>query len=277
MRKIILSRKGFDSASGGYPSPILPDGTMISFPIPEDSAGIYYNALKHKDLPYLDLMKQLGIKKYTENSRVHLDPDINYSVIERNCNKWEAIFGQCSASASHLDNHKVKEGDIFLFFGWFRNTIKTASGYKYDPNDKEGRHIIWGYLEIGQKIKIVDKVYPEHYLTHPHFEDKNRPNNTAYIATDKLSLDNSLAGAGVFKYDENLVLSSEPSKKTVWKLPKYFHPDCNTIMTYHTDIKRWENKNDYCLLRCVDRGQEFVIYEKPEIEQWAKDIILRNV
>ena len=276
MRKIILSRKGFDSGAGGYPSPILPDGTMISFPIPEDNAGILYSALKYKDLPYLELMKQLGIKKFNENSRVHLDPDINYSVMERKCDKWEAIFGQCDASASHLDNHKVKEGDIFIFFGWFRTTVKTSSGYKYDPKDKNGRHIIWGYMEIGQKIKITDKVYPEHYLMHPHFEDRNRGNNTAYIATDKLSFNPSLAGAGVLKYDESLVLSDNSEKKTIWKLPEFFHPDCNTVMTYHTDIKRWEKKGDCCLLRCVDRGQEFVIYEKPEIEQWAKDIILNN-
>lgn len=40
MVKFILSRKGFDSGSGGRPSPILPDGTMLSRPIPEqDSHG----------------------------------------------------------------------------------------------------------------------------------------------------------------------------------------------------------------------------------------------
>ena len=32
--KIILSRKGFDSSYGGYPSPILPDGSLVSLPIP---------------------------------------------------------------------------------------------------------------------------------------------------------------------------------------------------------------------------------------------------
>ena len=32
--KIILSRKGFDSSNGGIPSPIMPDGTLISMPIP---------------------------------------------------------------------------------------------------------------------------------------------------------------------------------------------------------------------------------------------------
>jgi len=33
--KVILSRKGFDSSYGGCPSPILPDGTLLSLPIPE--------------------------------------------------------------------------------------------------------------------------------------------------------------------------------------------------------------------------------------------------
>ena len=32
--KAILSRKGFNSAFGGYPSPILPGGEMVSLPIP---------------------------------------------------------------------------------------------------------------------------------------------------------------------------------------------------------------------------------------------------
>ena len=34
--KIILSRKGFDSSNGGCPSPIMPDGTLLSMPIPTD-------------------------------------------------------------------------------------------------------------------------------------------------------------------------------------------------------------------------------------------------
>ena len=32
--KVVLSRKGFDSANGGIMSPIFEDGTMVSFPIP---------------------------------------------------------------------------------------------------------------------------------------------------------------------------------------------------------------------------------------------------
>lgn len=139
MPKIILSRKGFDSSCGGYPSPILPDGTMVSLPIPATNENVTptYKDLKCGDLSYLDLMHQLGMKKYTENSKVHLDPDINFSVIQREKENWKAIFGQCDASASHLDKQEVKTGDIFLFFGLFRKIIKTDSGYKFAPNGIE--------------------------------------------------------------------------------------------------------------------------------------------
>jgi len=59
--KLILSRKGFDSTYGGYPSPILPDGTLLSLPIPNrrfirlDKQPLYFNGdssfpTKYKDL-----------------------------------------------------------------------------------------------------------------------------------------------------------------------------------------------------------------------------------
>jgi len=32
---VIISRKGFDSSSGGVPSPIFPDGKMLSLPTPD--------------------------------------------------------------------------------------------------------------------------------------------------------------------------------------------------------------------------------------------------
>ncbi len=36
--KVILSRKGFDSSAGGYPSPhFVQDGRLLSLPIPEEN------------------------------------------------------------------------------------------------------------------------------------------------------------------------------------------------------------------------------------------------
>lgn len=278
--KIILSRKGFDSKSGGYPSPILPDGTLLSLPIPEDNTGIYYKDLKaNNDMTYLDIMRQLGMNKYNENSTAHLDPDINCSIKKRE-NGWEALYGQGGATLTHMKNHKVGVGDIFLFWGWFRNTIKTPNGLKYDPNDKNGKHIIYGYMEICDYKKIDDTLKencPSSYLEHPHFK-LNYLNNTVYIGKDKFSYGNiNTPGAGVFnKLGKDLILSFDTEKRSLWKLPLFFHPDYNTTMTYHEDIKRWEIQDQSCILQTVGRGQAFVVYGNDCIENWAKNLIINN-
>lgn len=46
--KIILSRKGFDSANGGIVSPIFNNGTMLSLPIP--SKDHKKDKIKYSDL-----------------------------------------------------------------------------------------------------------------------------------------------------------------------------------------------------------------------------------
>ena len=58
--KIILSRKGFDSGSGGCPSPILPDGRLISLPIPVEGERLSYGDLSFdKGASYFDIMNTL--------------------------------------------------------------------------------------------------------------------------------------------------------------------------------------------------------------------------
>ena len=46
--KVILSRKGMDSKSGGMASPILPDGTLLSLPIPDRTVGTAYKDLYYR-------------------------------------------------------------------------------------------------------------------------------------------------------------------------------------------------------------------------------------
>ncbi len=45
--KLILSRKGSDSKYGRMPSPILPDGTLLSLPIPSADSDIGYDLLHY--------------------------------------------------------------------------------------------------------------------------------------------------------------------------------------------------------------------------------------
>ena len=121
--RVILSRKGFDSANGGYPGPILPDGRLISLPIPSSDNICYSDLRIDNKNTYFDLMKQLkGKVKYNGswhelNSSIqcHLDPDVYKQIVSRD-KDWMPSFGQINASQTHLKNKGVKEGDIFLFF-----------------------------------------------------------------------------------------------------------------------------------------------------------------
>ena len=46
--KAILSRKGMDSGTGKMPNPILPDGTLLSLPIPDSASLTGYGDLCYR-------------------------------------------------------------------------------------------------------------------------------------------------------------------------------------------------------------------------------------
>src|SRR6056297_354266 len=140
--KIILSRKGFDSTSGRFASPILPDGRMISLPIPDSKSHIEYSDLKLDNKTYFDIINDLRGKKKVI-VKCHLDPDLYPDVIKR-MKGWKPVFGQSGAAQKHLENQGVGAGD--LFFGWFRRTVYKDEKLVFDKKDIEGRHIIYGYL-----------------------------------------------------------------------------------------------------------------------------------
>lgn len=282
--KIILSRKGFDSAAGGYPSPyFVDDGRLLSFPIPEDEyngidTGRTYADLRYdNNSSYLDIMRQLGLKKF-ESIYAHLDPDISDTVLNNRTNEWRGLFGQSSSAQAHLKNKGVSRGDLFLFFGWFRDVVKTSSGYKYvSGTDK---HIIWGYLQVEdiQKIEIKEE-YELWKREHPHYYYRTREQNTAYIARKNLSFAPHLPGYGTFNYKDMLLLTSKGQKKrSVWRLPQYFHPSFGTSVSYHERLRDksgtlvWELHDDCCILNSVGRGQEFVVEGNDSIIKWAEQL-----
>jgi hypothetical protein len=277
--KFILSRKGMDSAAGGFANPILPDGTLLSLPIPDESTDIRYSDLDYYGKGYHKIISEikgdiikLENKKITLDRKTtcHFDPDIRKDASIR-ASSWKGIFGQMGAAQSHLNNKNVDVGDVFLFFGWFRRTIEIDGKLRFDPADKNGRHIIYGYMEIGEINKADDASKIEPWMKyHPHAEKTHLQGtgNTIYLPSRKLSLDDRLGGFGVFDYSDSLVLTKSGYSRSKWDLPELFK---NVNMSYHTE-KSW--KEDY--FKSTDRGQEFVIENNDLVTDWARELIRNN-
>lgn len=276
--KVVLSRKGFDSQWGGSPSPILPDGTMVSYPIPDEDAVHRYSELRtNSGISYLDLMRQLPMRKldqYEEDTRAHVDPDL---IANRPVKPgWRPMFGQSGSAQGHLINEGVQPGDLFLFYGWFRKTELKDGQVRY-VKGAPGQHVLFGYLQVGEVLNVNNDPLPVGYdwiLEHPHYAYRKRKQNTVYIARNDLSFDPVLPGAGVFHFAESLVLTEPSYSRSNWRLPRFFHPEVNHVtVSRHSNPERWELGEDACRLKTVAIGQEFVISEHPDVQRWASDII----
>lgn len=269
--RIILSRKGFDSEYGGCASPILPDGKMISMPIPSESGNCKYKDLLFPDgRTYSDVWQDLYPKGYHIDN-CHLDPDIRPN-IHNNPDNWEPAFGQLGSSQSHIENNGITIGDLFLFFGWFRQTEYNAGHLKY-VKDSPDIQAIYGYLQIGEVLTGLDvKRFP----WHPHSEDSHIyddnhsfTNNTIYVASPELIIngqDTGLPGAGTIAYSNNCVLTATGKNRSRWKLNGVFG---EVSLTYHCERNI---KDGY--FQSARKGQEFVFSEDNRVTEWAKSIIL---
>jgi hypothetical protein len=202
-RKIILSRKGFDSKYGGRPSPILPDGTMLSLPIPLDKEITSYEDLNHSGVNYANIIMELGGK--LDKNKCHLDPDLRYDTIERPSD-WKVCLGQSHAAVSHLKSQGVGVGDIFLFFGWFRQTEYDNNGKLRYVRGAPDIHAIFGYLQVGEIATSFEERAKFHW--HPHANESNYKDGLNYIfVADDSVLDSEYPGAGSFQ---------------VWQQPKAY-------------------------------------------------------
>lgn len=260
--KIILSRKGFDSANGGIPSPILPGGTLLSFPIPSKQDNDNYSEIMRNGKSLYEIIKELKpSSKIKENYTCHLDPDIYNYDLHKN---WAPLFGQTKSSQTHLENHSISIGDIFLFFGWFKGTEYISDKLEYKKEFPDV-HIIWGYLQIGKIYKSIEAI-PQQFQYHPHATTSRfKDINCIYQATDKLTIDSSYNGYGIFKYHPELVLTKEGMSRSKWKLPEKFK---EISISYHS---KESFKKDY--FDSAKIGQEFVIEERDWVTDWALNII----
>lgn len=261
--RLILSRKGFDSTAGGVASPIFPDGSMVSFPIPERDSGLTYGELAWRGEPLAPLIEQLTRGRIPAHYGVHLDPDLQPDTRPR-APGWKPLLGQVGAAQTVLARAGVGTGDVFLFFGWFRHVEHHRGGVRYVRGDL-GAHVLFGWLQIAEVLSLKADEPPLWAARHPHVAQPQRTHNTLYVAADRLTLGGEtldVPGAGVFRsYRPELRLTAPgESRRSQWELPGWILPKSGVpLLGYHDNPSRWERAGDQVLLDSVSRGQEFVL------------------
>ena len=201
-RKVILSRKGFDSSAGGKASPVFFEdthdlaGTLLSLPIPDGDARDSYADLEYDGMGYDQVVSSLKAKNKT--AKCHVDPDIREGARREQPRDWKPAFGQTGKAQKQLCNAGVMKGDLFLFFGWFRGVMRTKDGaLRYMSKGRDFRRsensddwyrfsdlqVIWGYMEVGDILTDPEEI--RQYYWHPHAQPGklDGDNNTLYIPT----------------------------------------------------------------------------------------------
>ena len=252
--RVVLSRKGFDSGAGGCASPIV-DGHPVSLPIPTEMPS----SVTYRDLvgPFGALVYDLTRGKINADMSCHLDPDLDRSVVDRRLG-WRGSLGQVGAAQSHLTNQRVGEGDLFLFWGLFRDVSRNERWDYSGP----AQHRIFGWLQVGEVLRIGSD--PEAHLAeypwlagHPHLLRGWKGNNTVYVAQTNLSLGSiqtKLPGWGLFP--NGLKLTAADSRgPSLWEMPRWLNPTRGGVGLSYNPRHRWLGDGR---LQSAARGQEFV-------------------
>lgn len=266
--KIILSRKGFDSANGGIVSPIMEDGTLISFPIPSKDKDTF-DDLIYCDQSYWKILTDLN---YKGERNCHVDPDLSMDRRKNPIEGWRPIFGQRNSSSVYLTNNVgVKEGDLFLFFGNFHRVKFSGEKYQYikktgDFYSDRDLQVIWGYLQVGEIIKDPEK--QTKYAWHPHSFKYRIDDNTniMFVARERLSFNKDMPGAGVLKYREDRVLTAKNCNKATWIKRSIY--DTHSIIGNRRNSSKIVDGIYYAGI-----WQELGLCETSECEEWAMSIV----
>ena len=269
--KVVFSRKGFDSQYGRVPSPIFPDGTALSLPIPVPRAPTRFRDVRWRDRSLTPIVEYLSKNRVQGKKWCHLDPDLQANALSRPPH-WRPAFGQAGAAQGHLARQGVGPGDLFLFFGWFRRVeLDGPDTWRY-VKGAASVHRLFGWLQVSEVVSVGSNPAPARAAhpwlsAHPHLHGRSwTSSNTVYIATRKLSINGtktSHAGGGVFGRDrtgDRLTLTAPQStKRSIWRLPSWFCPaDGPPTLSYHGDKRRWQRRGPWAYVTTVGKGQEFV-------------------
>jgi hypothetical protein len=275
VNKLIFSRKGFDSKYGGIPSTWAEDGELVSFPIPSTGKlddGIAPDATRYDAITgggtTLDARRRALAPGRGFDDHCHHDPDLVEGSRPRNAGAaWRATLGQADAAESHLAS-RVAVGDIFLFFGWFRRSQRGDDGGLAYVRDEPSKHVIFGYLEIGEIIPLGrGAACPPWLEGHAHARTHRRDlaRNTVYVAADRLTMASSRPGAGVFHHSPELELTAPGKSRSRWALPDLFR---GRPFSYHPNPWR----EGYFQSAAI--GQEFVVDADDSVRRWVLDRIV---
>ena len=245
----------------------MPDGTLLSMPIPTED-NVSYSDIAWNGISYADILKQINPKD--EYTTCHLDPDIRDNRIHP-IDGWKPAFGQISAAQGLLSNAGVQVGDLFLFFGWFRQVEETIQGYRFASKSNEDFYkghdlqIIYGYMEIGEIITDQDEI--RRFYWHPHASDLRTKysSNALYLPSEKLSLNPTLKGYGVLDYREDRVLTMKGKNRGTWNEYPFLMPE------HVYGIKKNSAKDGGLYYAGI--WQELVVNESDDLMEWAKRVI----
>ncbi|MEL1251555.1 hypothetical protein [Aurantiacibacter gilvus] len=220
--RIVFSRKGFDSAAGGGPSPIV-EGRPLSLPIPANGelSRTTYGALGLGVHAAAASRGKLGAQDLCHHDPMFL-PD------------GRAVLGQCGAAQTHLERQGVGEGDCFVFFGLFRQAGERP------------HHRIFAYLMVEEVLPLPEA--PAHRLEElsalgvPHAIGLHAANDVAWLGRGAMARSASHA----------LRLTVPEGPPSLWQVPPWLH---ETGLSYHDKASRWLPEGR---LQSVARGQEFV-------------------
>jgi len=237
--RIVFSRKGFDSGSGGGPSPII-DGRPISLPIPTD----HRSETTYGDLGLGQHASIASKGRYSGISLCHHDPMFEGG---------RCAFGQTSAAQTHLSNNNVVVGDVFLFFGLFAG-----------PNGRDRHHRIFGFLQVDEVKAIgANPTLNDQPIgfsrRHPHTLGAWNLNDTMYIGRGDVST----------RDHDGLRLSVPGGPVSLWRVPIWLR---RAGLTYHGRDDRWQGSDR---LNIVARGQEFVcdITDDHDAREWLVEVV----
>lgn len=271
--KIILSRKGFDSSTGGSPSPIFPDGGLISLPIYGIGASKTYQQVRCAQGCLGTLVESLKRSRARQHDPVHLDPDLDPISLPRG-DGWRPAFGQAGTAQAHLENEGVGPGDVFLFYGWFCPVVSDGNGCWRWASPRRDIHVIFGWLQVAEVLDVnglgVAAILRDRpwLRDHPHLHvpaGEVWGRNVIYVATDTLRLpgldEHLLTGGGVNRrLSERAVLTDATSpNRSLWRLPSWFVGNEGRIrLSCNPNQNKWRRDGSSILLQSV-RPQEQVL------------------